>query len=126
MTGIGPFPTASAPDLGCLQDAELTGVLVWKYGVTLRFNDQPLTLTVESNAEFHTQGRVEVFQQEVIVAFGARVLALLGCTIVAFNVSSDKTLTLNFSDGSGVTLRPDATGFESYSVNFPDGTMFIG
>ena len=126
MTGTDPIRNASAADLACLQDAELTGVFVWKYGVTLSFNNQPLTITVESNAEFRAQGRAEIFQQEVIVAFGARMLSLLGYNVVGFAVADDKTLSLNFSDGSKVTLRPEETGYESYSVNLPDGSLFIG
>lgn len=126
MTGIDAIPNASAVDLGCLQDAELTGVSVWKHGVTLGFNNGPLTITVESNAGFQAQGRTDVFQQEVIVAFGARMLSLLGYTIVAIALHNKKTLILSFSDGSMVTLRPDDTGHESYNVALPDGSMFIG
>lgn len=126
MSGIDPVPGASPADLACLKDAELTGVNVWQYGVTLSFNNRPLTVTVESNAEFQAQGRAEVFQQEVIVAFGARMLSLIGATVGDIDVSSGRVLTLRFSDGSRVTLRPDATGHESYSVNLPDGTLFIG
>jgi hypothetical protein len=40
--------------------------LVWKYGVSLGFNDEPLTITVESNAEFQSEGRTEIFSQEII------------------------------------------------------------
>ena len=126
MSNAGPIRNASAADLACLQDAELTGVNVWKYGVTLCFSNQPLTITVESNAEFRAQGRAEFFQQEVIVAFGARVLALLGCNVVRVAVEGEKTLSLDFSEGSKVTLRPDETGYESYSVSLPDGSLFIG
>ena len=126
MTGINPIPGASASDLAILQDAELTSVNVWKHGVTLGFNNRPLTVTIESNAEFQAQGRAEVFQQEVIVAFGARMLSLIGCNVVEVGVTGDRVLSLIFSDGSKVTLRPDATGYESYSVNLPDGSLFIG
>jgi len=126
MTGLDPNPGASPADLKCLQDAELTGVNVWKYGVTLTFNNRPLTITVESNAEFQAQGRAEVFQQEVIVAFGARMLSLIGSNVVEVSINTGKMLTLLFTDGSKVTLRPDPTGNESYSVNLPDGSLFIG
>jgi hypothetical protein len=126
MTGLDPIPGASPADLKCLQNAELTGVNVWKHGVTLTFNNRPLTITIESNAEFQAQGRAEVFQQEVIVAFGARMLSLISLNVVEVSVSTGKTLTLLFSDGSRVTLRPDASGYESYSVNLPDGSLFIG
>jgi hypothetical protein len=126
MTGISSIPSADGADFASLQGAELTGVFVWKYGVTLSFNNQPLTITVESNAEFQAQGRAEVYKQEVIVAFGARMLSLVGCNVVGVAVEDDKTLTLSFSEGSKVTLRPDETGYESYSVNLPDGSIFIG
>lgn len=126
MTGFDPMPGASPADLACLKDAELTGVNVWQYGVTLTFNNRPLTVTVESNAEFQAQGRAEIFQQEVIVAFGARMLSLIGCHVAEIGVTDSRTLTLLFSDGSRVTLRPDTTGYESYSVNLPDGSLFIG
>jgi hypothetical protein len=126
MSGLEPNPGASPADLACLKDAELTGVNVWQYGVTLSFNHRPLIVTIESNAEFQAQGRAEVFQQEVIVAFGARMLSLIGWTVVEIDVSAGRILTLVFADGSKVTLRPDATGHESYSVNLPDGSLFIG
>jgi hypothetical protein len=126
MTGIDPVPMATPAALSILQDTELTAVNVWKYGVTLTFNNQLLTITVESNAEFSAPGRVEVFQQEVIVAFGARMLTLIGYHVVGVSIRDDKVLTLTFSDGSKVTLRPDASGHESYSINLPDNSMFIG
>ena len=124
MTGINAIPSASGADFACLQDAELTGVFVWKYGVTLSFNNQPLTITVESNAEFQAQGRAEIYKQEVIVAFGARMLSLVGFNVASVALDSDKSLTLSFSEGSRVTLRPDETGYESYCVSLPDGSMF--
>jgi hypothetical protein len=126
MSGLEPNPGASPADLACLKDAELTGVNVWQYGVTLSFNHRPLIVTIESNAEFQAQGRAEVFQQEVIVAFGARMLSLIGSNVVEVSINTGKMLTLLFTDGSKVTLRPDATGNESYSVNLPDGSLFIG
>lgn len=126
MTGIDPVPMASPAALSILQDTELTAVNVWKYGVTLKFNNQLLSITVESNAEVSAMGRVEVFQQEVIVAFGARMLTLIGFHVVGVAIGDDKVLTLSFSEGSKVTLRPDVSGYESYSVNLPDNSMFIG
>jgi hypothetical protein len=120
-----PIRPASAENLASLQAAELTGVFVWKFGVTLSFNNQPLTITVESNAEFRTQGRTEIYNQEVIVAFGARMLSLVGRNVVNVAVA-DKTVALTFDEGSMLTLRPDATGYESYIVNLPDGSVFVG
>ena len=131
MTGDrGPISIANASALAILQGAELTGVFVWKYGVSLSFDNKPdskpLTITVESNAEFHALGRTEIYNQEVIVAFGARILSLVGFAIRDFNVTDDKVLTLAFEEGSVLTLRPDSTGFESYTVNLPDGSIFVG
>ncbi|MGD9922803.1 MAG: hypothetical protein AB7V13_15400, partial [Pseudorhodoplanes sp.] len=77
-------------------------------------------------AEFQSQGRAEVYQHEVIVAFGARMLSLLGCNVVAIQVGSDRMLTLDFSDGATVRLRPDDTGYESYSVGLSDGSIYTG
>ncbi len=119
-----------AAGLSILEGAELTGVFVWKFGVTLSFGDRPdqnpLTITVESNAEFRAQGRAEIYNQEVIVAFGARMLALVGFAVREIAVTDGKTLTLAFEEGSALTLRPDSTGYESYTVNLPDGSMFVG
>lgn len=122
----GPISLASASDLAILQGAELTGVFVWKYGVTLSFDNKPLTITVENDAELHSQGRTEIYNQEVIVAFGARVLSLVGFAVRDMSVTDDKVLTLAFDEGSSVTLRPDSSGSESYSVNLPDGSLFVG
>jgi hypothetical protein len=123
-----------ASALAVLQGAELTGVFVWKYGVTLSFDNRPdgnadgtsLSITVENNAEFRAQGRAEIYNQEVIVAFGARMLALVGFAVRDVNVTDGKTLTLAFEEGSALRLRPDSTGYESYTVNLPDGSIFVG
>jgi len=122
----GPISFADASALVILQGAELTGVHVWKYGVTLSFDNKPLSITVESNAEFRAQSRTEIYNQEVIIAFGARVLALVGFAVREFDVTQDKVLTLAFDEGSSLTLRPDSSGYESYTVNLPDGSIFVG
>lgn len=122
----GPVPIAAASDLAILQGAELTGVFVWKYGVTLSFDNKPLTITVESDAELRSQGRTEIYNQEVIVAFGARILSLVGFCVRDMSVTDDKVLKLAFDEGSSLTLRPDSSGYESYSVNLPDGSLFVG
>ena len=54
----GPVPIAAASDLAILQGAELTGVFVWKYGVTLSFDNKPLTITVEMSKFSSTVNRI--------------------------------------------------------------------
>src|SRR5262245_30333066 len=99
MTSDGEIRIAAAPELQSFVGAELTGVSVWKYGVTLSFNDEPRTITVEGTAEFRTQGRTESYNQEIIVAFGARVLSLIGRKVLDVNATEDKTFSLAFDDG---------------------------
>jgi len=118
--------SANAEDLAGLKTAELTGVFVWKFGVTLSFNDEPLTITVENNAEFQSQGRTEVYNQEIIIAFGARALSLVGRRVVDLQITDDRVLALNFDEGSKLTLRPDASDYENYTVNLPDGSILVG
>ncbi|MET0445506.1 MAG: DUF6188 family protein [Pseudorhodoplanes sp.] len=112
--------------LAMLQGTELTGVQVWKYGVALSFDNKPLTITIESNAEFRARGQTEIYNQEVIVAFGARMLSLVGQHVTTVGVTDGKVLALSFDEGSNLTLRPDSSGHESYSVNLPDGSIFVG
>jgi hypothetical protein len=126
MTAEGSIPLAAATDLAVLEGAELTNVSVWKYGVTLRFNNEPLTITVENNAELQSLGRTEIFNQEIIVGFGARMLSLIGRCVSAMQATDDKTIALQFDDGSTLVLRPDASGYESYTVNLPNGSIFVG
>jgi hypothetical protein len=126
MTAEGSIPFASVADLAILKDAELTNVTVWKYGVTLSFNDDPLTITVENNAEFQAQGRTEIFNQEIIIGFGARMLSLIGRRVSDMQATEDKTITLSFDDGARLVLRPDDSGYESYTVNLPNGSIFVG
>jgi len=126
MTAEGSIPFASVADLAILKDAELTTVTVWKYGVTLSFNDDPLTITVENNAEFQAQGRTEIFNQEIIIGFGARMLSLIGRRVSEMQATEDKSITLSFDDGARLVLRPDDSGYESYTVNLPNGSIFIG
>jgi hypothetical protein len=126
MTADDPIPTASLADLESFKAAELTSVMVWKFGVTLAFNNEPRTVTVESGIEFRSQGRTEVYNQEIIVAFGARVLSLMGRRVVELKATDDKILSFEFDEGSVLTLRPDDTGYESYSINLPDGSVFTG
>lgn len=122
----GPIILADASALAILHGTELTGVFVWKYGVTLSFDNKPLSITVESNGEFRAQGRTEIYNQEVIVAFGARMLSLVGFAVREIDITEDKVLTLAFDEGSSLTLRPDSSGYESYTVNLPDGSIFVG
>ena len=126
MSANDPIPTASLSDLESFKGAELTGVTVWKFGVTLAFNDEPRTVTVESGIEFRSQGRTEVYNQEIVVAFGARILSLMGRRVVELAVADDNILSFEFDEGSVLTLRPDDTGTESYSINLPDGSVFAG
>jgi Family of unknown function (DUF6188) len=126
MSSEGTVPIAAAADLASFKNAELTSVNVWKFGVTLSFNDEPRSITVESNAEFQAQGRTEIYNQEIIVAFGARVLSLVGRHVTDALATPDKTFTLSFDDGSKLILRPDSSGHECYTVNLPDGSFFVG
>jgi hypothetical protein len=126
MTAEGSIPFASVADLAIFKDAELTNVSVWKHGVTLRFNDDPLTITVENNAEFQSQGRTEIFNQEIIIGFGARMLSLVGRRVSDMQATDDKTIALSFDDGAKLVLRPDDSGYESYTVNLPNGSIFVG
>jgi hypothetical protein len=126
MSADDPIPIASLEDLESFKAAELTSVSVWKFGVTLVFNDEPRTITVESGIEFRSQGRTEVYNQEIIVAFGARILSLMGRRVVELKATDDKILSFEFDEGSVLTLRPDDTGTESYAINLPDGSVFTG
>jgi len=126
MTADDPISVASLADLESFKGAELTGVTVWKFGVTLSFNDEPRTITIENNVEFRSEGRTEVYNQEIIVAFGARILSLMNRRIVELRTSEDKILSFEFDEGSMLTLRPDDTGYESYTVNLPNGSVFVG
>jgi Family of unknown function (DUF6188) len=126
MTAEGSIPFAGVADLAILKGAELTSVSVWKYGVALSFNDEPLSITVENNAEFQSQGRTEIFNQEIIVGFGARMLALVGRRVSDMQATEDKTIALSFDDGARLVLRPDDSGYESYTVNLPNGSIFVG
>jgi hypothetical protein len=40
--------------------------------------------------------------------------------------SEDKTIALSFDDGAKLMLRPDDSGYESYNVNLPNGSIFVG
>ena len=126
MTADDPISEASLSDLESFKGAELTGVTVWKFGVTLSFNNEPRSVTIESGVEFRTQGRTEVYNQEIIVAFGARILSLMNRRVVELRATEDKILSFEFDDGSVLTLRPDDTGYESYAVNLPNGSVFAG
>jgi hypothetical protein len=126
MTAEGSIRFASTADLAILKGAELTGVTVWKHGVTLGFNNGPLTITVENNAEFQSQGKTEVFNQEIIIGFGARMLSLIGRTVSDFHAAEDKKILLSFDDGAKLALRPDDSGYENFTVNLPNGSIFVG
>jgi len=126
MSADDPIPAASLTDLESFKAAELTSVIVWKFGVTLAFNNEPRTVTVESGVEFRSQGRTEVYNQEIIVAFGARILSLMGRRVVELKATEDKILSFEFDEGSVLTLRPEDTGYESYAINLPDGSVFTG
>ena len=126
MTTDNPIPSATATDLTSFKGAELTGVLVWKTGVTLSFNNEARTIAIENNAEFKSSGRTETYNQELIIALGARVLSLMGRSIAEVQTLEDKTFALAFDDGAILTLRPDGSGYECYTVNLPDGSIFVG
>jgi hypothetical protein len=125
MTQFASIPRASANPLERFKGAELTTVMVWKFGVKLSFDDEPCTITIENNVEFASRGQTESYNQGVIVSFGAHVVSLIGCHIIDLQIAENKTLALNFDDGSILTVRPDMSGYESYQVSSPDG-MLIG
>jgi hypothetical protein len=50
----------------------------------------------------------------------------MGRCAVEVQVLQDKTFALSFDDGAILTLRPDGSGYECYTVNLPDGSIFIG
>ena len=126
MTQFDSPPHASPDDLASFKGAELTRVNVWKYGVTLTFDDAPRTITIEGGVELRAQGRIERYNQEIIVALGARVLALLGRSVVDAKATDEKVFSLAFDDGTLLTLQPDGSGYECYNVNLPDGSIFVG
>jgi len=126
MTMDNPIPSATAADLASFKGAELTGVSVWKAGVTLSFNNEARTIVIENNAEFRSHGRAETYNQELIVALGARVLSLMGHRVVEVQALDDRSLTLTFDYSTILALRPDGSGYECYTVNLPDGSIFVG
>ena len=126
MTTGNPIPSATAVDLASFKGAELTGVSVWKTGVTLSFNNEARTIIIENNAEFQSHGRTETYNQELIVALGARVLSLMGHCAVEVQALEDRSFALTFDDGATLTLRPDGSGYECYTVNLPNGSIFVG
>ncbi len=50
----------------------------------------------------------------------------MGRCAVEVQALEDKTFALTFDDGAILTLRPDGSGYECYTVNLPDGSIFIG
>src|SRR3954465_8596492 len=88
------MPSATATDLASFKGAELTGVSVWKTGVTLSFNNEARTITIENNAEFRSHGRTETYNQELIVALGWWRLSLIGRCAVEVRALEDKTFAL--------------------------------
>ena len=110
MTMDNPIPIATAADLASFKGAELTGVSVWKTGVTLSFNNEARTITIENNAEFRSHGRTETYNQELIVALGARVLSLMGQRVVDVQALEDKTFALTFDDGADPDLAARRLG----------------
>jgi hypothetical protein len=50
----------------------------------------------------------------------------MGHCAVEVKTLDDKTFALTFDDGAILTLRPDGSGYECYTVNLPDGSIFIG
>jgi len=126
MTQFASPRIASTADLASFTGAELTHVHVWKTGVMLSFNDEPRTLTIEGGAELRAQGRVESYNQEIVVALGARVLSLIGRCVLDARATDDRIFSLAFDDGTILTLQPDGSGYECYNVNLPDGAVFAG
>jgi hypothetical protein len=108
--------------------AELTDIAVWKFGVSLGFNDAPMAITIEGHAEIRTNGQSQTYDAEGGIALGARLLELLGRKVsaVAYDQAA-KVLALTFDGGVELTLRPSTqSGYETYQVNMPDGSMLVG
>jgi hypothetical protein len=116
MTQFRPVPEDA------LKGKELTTVSVWKFGVTLIFDEDAFTITIENNAQLDSPGRErELYNQERIVAFGAQVVSLIGRRIAALNISEDGTLKIGFDEESTVLVRRDPSGYESYQLGCSDG-----
>jgi hypothetical protein len=124
INGVG-VPAAN-PSL--FTGAELTDVSVWKYGVSLGFNDAPMAITIEGDAEIKANGKSESYYAQGGTALGARLLEQLGrkVTSVAFE-STSKLFVVVFDNGTELMLRPNAaSGYETYQINMPDGSMLVG
>lgn len=124
INGVG-VPAANP---SAFTGAELTDVSVWKYGVSLGFNDAPMAITIEGNAGIKASGKSESYDAQGGTALGLRLLELLGrkVTSVAFETTS-KLFVVVFDNGAELTLRPNAgSGYETYQINLPDGSMLVG
>ena len=124
INGVG-VPAANP---AAFTGAELTDVSVWKYGVSLGFNDAPMAITIEGDAEIKADGKSETYYAQGSTALGARLLEQLGrkVTSVAFENTS-KLFVVVFDNGTELTLRPNtASGYETYQINMPDGSMLVG
>jgi hypothetical protein len=50
----------------------------------------------------------------------------MGHCAVAVQALEDRSFALTFDDGAILTLRPDGSGYECYTVNLPNGSIFVG
>ena len=126
MTSADPKPDIPRADPSIFKDAVLTSVMVWKYGVSLSFNDEPMAITIEGNAEIRSNGRSENHDAQGGIALGARLLELLDRKVVSVAYDEKaKALVLAFDGSVELTLRPDDTGYESYQINVPGRSPLI-
>jgi len=46
--------------------------------------------------------------------------------VTDLQATEDKTIVLSVDDGAKLALRPDNSGYENYTVNLPNGSIFVG
>jgi hypothetical protein len=127
MSTVTGARAADEPEkLAIFRDAVITTVTVWKHGVSLGFNDSPLAINIEDDAEVRTAGQGEQLSADNRIALAKRMLDLLGRHVVSAAVAADGVFTMMLENNLELILRPLESGYESYVIFLPDDTTLVG
>jgi Family of unknown function (DUF6188) len=112
-------------DLSFLTGRELIQVAIGSFQVQFHF-DEDVTVSVEAEFRYFDGQDEWVWQQEPISPqIAARTIAMLGASIISFEINQNGALALTFSNGHRLTILDSFKDYESYDITRPGQTIIV-
>jgi hypothetical protein len=107
------FGSPKNVDLGFLKGKELFQICIGQYQLQYHF-DGDVSISTESEFIFYNKSIRHDLKSSPEAA--SIITALLGKSIVDFEIDAEGTLQIRFSNGDGLALFDDNRGYECYQI----------